>query len=608
MKKYALSLLTFASLLSVTSCMDNNYDLSDIDTNSRFNVNGLTVPVNMDPVKLDLMLDIDDDSDIKTDANGNYYFQKEGTFTSDPINVDKIVLTRPNVEFDGKMSVNISLDPTTKTAIELNASDKTVAEIRSNSALMSLLGLTNDTPIIDIHFDNSTTANEIELGASNIDASVQSIETLGVEDAPLSIQVKVNGLTNALNPFEIDNLKIVLPKGLVVTTTTGTAYDAEKGILTHTNEAPLFNNNFVADMSLNVKGINYSQLKEGEAELFDAKNHKFEYKKVCSATGDAVIKFSQLKGSAKFSDILALEQPNAVTYECNIGFKNDLSINSFKGEITYSMDDITVEPVNIGNVPELLSENGTNIDLQNPQIYVDVDNYLSQYGISVNSNLEIKGNNTITAPLNIKSAEKTNIVMAPLNENLYHPTGYDFEEVKNLSTVVGSNEGQDFPSVLNIRVIKPEVPKTNLNKTLELGKDISGVEGKWEFFTTLTLTDKSKVKYTKNWDDWADEDLDGLTVKDATVTVTLQKDVALDAESVEFILLGKKGELRGTTALTGDASQDIVIKLAGTPVSEIFGAKLNVHLNGMNRDLNKDQEIKISNLKVVVNGYYDREL
>lgn len=67
------------------------------------------------------------------------------------------------------------------------------------------------------------------------------------------------------------------------------------------------------------------------------------------------------------------------------------------------------------------------------------------------------------------------------------------------------------------------MPKTTLSKALPLGTDIDGVNGTWEFYTRLSLTDNTKIKYTKVWDDWSDEDLDGLTVNKATVNVTLQR-------------------------------------------------------------------------------------
>lgn len=607
MKKVNLFLLPLAVMLLCASCMDDNYDLSEIDTNSRLYVNNLTVPLNIDPLNLDLMLDIADDSDIKTDAEGNYYFMKEGTFTSDPVNVDKIKFEKPSAEFSGGLSINLAIGEDVVNNIQFYASNMTLGAILADPVLMNIIGISPDMDILNVKFDESKTTNEITFTKTDVDANVKRIEKLGVEPATLNVRLKLNGISSVLKPFSLNNLKVIMPRGFILKAQSGITYDPEKGILKPDNGKFGLNQNYVADLSITFEGLNYDQLEEDGMKVFDPVKHIIDYKKKCSAEGEAVLKFTDLNANATFADVLALTNDDAINYECNVGFDNDLVISSFDGDIIYSMDDIVMDPVSISDVPEMLKENGTNIDLMNPQLYLSLNNQLYDYGIKVNSNLEIKGNNTITAPLNINNSEWTNIVMAPMNSDLYH-SGYAFEEVKNLSKVVGSNDGQQFPQVLNIRVIKPQVPETKLLRTLALGSDIASVSGTWEFYTRLTLTDNTKIKYTKDWDDWGDEDLDGLTINKAVVSVTLQKDVELDAENVEFILIGKNGELRGQTSLTGAAKQDLVINLEGGPVSEIQGGKLNVRLKGTNKDLNKEQQIKISNLKVVIDGYYDREL
>lgn len=606
MKRITLLVLPLAALLLNTSCVDSSYDLSNIDTTSRFMVNGLTLPVNLEPVKLDKMLDISDDSDIKTDAEGNYYFCKSGSFSSGNIKVNKIVFAKPKVDFNGGVAISINLDPAIKSKLEMEPfCNLTIGQILDNPTYMELVGINLDTPILDIEFGGAKTSSNISLAATGIDKNVRSINYLGLDQTTLSIIVKVQGIQNVLNPFSVSNLKLIMPRGLSATTKPGTTYNLVDGTLVPDDGELKLDPEYTADLSLTAFGIYYDLLAEGEQKIFDPEKHTFTYNKQCSVSGKATLKVSDLKRTAKYADIVALEQPNAVTYDCNIGFDNDIAISSFVGEITYSMDDIKVNPVNIGNIPDLLKEKGTNIDLKNPQIYLDVENNLSKYGIGVKGTLEIKGNNIISADLNINDTESTKLVMAPLNEDLYH-TDYTFQEVKGLSGVVGSKGDQAFPEQLNIRVIEPTVPKTMLAEAFELGKDLEGVNGKWEFYTRLSLTGDTEIKYTKEWTDWSSEDLNGLTINSAVVNVTLKKEVAIDVRNVNFVLTGKEGKLAGETAIMGDTEQDITIKLTGTPVRGIKSGKLDIHLNGMNKDINKNQEIQISNLKLTVDGYYDK--
>ena len=48
------------TVLSLCSCFNNDYDLSDIDTNVRVQAKDLVIPINMSPITLERVLDIDD--------------------------------------------------------------------------------------------------------------------------------------------------------------------------------------------------------------------------------------------------------------------------------------------------------------------------------------------------------------------------------------------------------------------------------------------------------------------------------------------------------------------------------------------------------------------
>lgn len=48
MKHYLLYAAGLIAAASVTSCVDDKYDLSDIDTTARIQVDNLTIPVNVD--------------------------------------------------------------------------------------------------------------------------------------------------------------------------------------------------------------------------------------------------------------------------------------------------------------------------------------------------------------------------------------------------------------------------------------------------------------------------------------------------------------------------------------------------------------------------------
>jgi hypothetical protein len=183
---------------------------------------------------------------------------------------------------------------------------------------------------------------------------------------------------------------------------------------------------------------------------------------------------------------------------------------------------------------------------------------------------------------------------------------YEFEEMKNLLSGNDKDPQKNkVPEVLNIKIINPILHADNA-KNFSLGTN-QYITGGWKFYTKLSLTENTIIKYVKEWDNWGSKDLDGLTVEDATLTFNVKKDVALNAEHIKFTLLGKTGELIGEAALMGDEEQPIEIKMKGNPVKNIYGGKVEVTLKGQNRDISKEQQIEISNLRVKIDGYYDKE-
>ena len=67
-----------------SSCVDDNYDLSDIDTTVRVNVNDLTVPVKLDEILLSSI--IEEGDRIKV-VNGEYAVTEDGEFESKEVEI-----------------------------------------------------------------------------------------------------------------------------------------------------------------------------------------------------------------------------------------------------------------------------------------------------------------------------------------------------------------------------------------------------------------------------------------------------------------------------------------------------------------------------------------
>lgn len=602
MKRKLLSLLPVAAVLLTASCTDNQYDLSNINTESRFTAKGLVIPLNMDPIELDAIIDIDTiSSDIKKDKeDGSYFFQKEGSFQSENVNVEKITIAKP-ADIHEKVTVTIpSPDIIDK------ISDMTIGDILNDHTLSTMTGINANTEIYKVEINDT---KDINLKASNIDSRITKLEKLGIDPITISVDVTLDGL---IQNISIEELTIGLPCGLTITNISNNGkYNTTNGELSYKE---LNIENGKVNIQGTVTELTYAPM-EAKGAKFDANNHTFNYVAPCNIKGKAVIKASQLNPDAKLNDI---KNVTTFTSNCNVTFSNALVVNSFSGGV--KIKNIDVDPVNINNLPEFLQQSGTNLQLSNPQLYLGIDglnNYLKDsQKDKVEANLCITrivdGNRSALddKTIEFKLAENKK-VLSPSNENLKHE-GYipvSFPQLKDLLCAKDDN-GSKVPNALEIQIKEPTLDVTDFS----LGNNYAGVTGNWQFYTKLSLTENANIKYIKEWNDWQSKDLDNLTVEKAIVNCTIKKKIAMDAGDFEFTLLGKddKGRIcelnsKEKIALQGEEEQPITIELTGKPLKNIYGGKVTVNLKGKGKDLNKDQTIEISNLHVIVDGYYDTD-
>ena len=596
MKKQLLRLLPVAAVLLTASCTDDQYDISNVDTESRFTAKGLVIPLNMSPIMLDNIISIEKNGDIKKDDEGNYYFQKDGTFQSEIVKADEIKITKPN-DISQSVTVTVALSTTIQNNWKTYAPGMTIKQIKE-AGLSSAVGIDDDTQIFSVTINASSTT--FNMNAENIDSKITIINKLGLDPLPMNLDIRLGALNNVVNKVNISNLTVDLPSGMTIQE--ANVYNPSDGKLKYNALEVLVGTPktiaTVTGLDCNAMGTN----------LFNKSTHKFTYSKECSISGTATITVSDLSENTTLADITA----GATSCTCVVNFSNDLVINSFSGGINYTVNSITVDPVNIENLPEILQESGTEIELTNPQLYLTVVNPFFVNQITATAGLCISsitdGQESTFPTQSLTFGQTTNKkVLSPDDPKDSEFSHQAFPELKNLLTGEGKDGEKKIPETLNIKVDNPILDANNVIN-FELGDDKGKqITGDWKFYTKLALTDETKISYNKIWDDWGSKDLNGLTVEKATVSFDFKKDVALDAKSIEFFLHGKEGKLYGiTNNVKGDANV-ITIEMTGGPVSNITGGELKVKLIGQGKGINTTQKIEVSNLRMKVDGYYDKE-
>ena len=567
MRSYKLSymaVITIAACISFTSCTDNDYDLSDIDTNARFTVKDLVIPVNLDDVELDCVIDLKEDSKIKKDGN-EYAFIEDGEFASNTITVNPF--TTNSSQFHSSKNIRLITDEHTN--IHKRAAD--------NRKSLAHADLKNGTRI------NTSTAN--------VDASIIAVDRINTE-MDILVALQFNGLTPYINKIDIKELELKLLKGLDLTTNIG-SYDAESGVLNIGDTQTTTSHKI--ELRFHITGIDVHKsgttLENGFFNISDS---------IYVKSGQLIIYSNQVKGST--TPIL----PNEVEYilTADIGA---CSVKSFSGSIKYDITGIDIDPIDLSDMPDILSQKGTNLILENPQIYINVNNPLyEKYHLFAQTKLSLKGNNTYETDEDIvlDQTVKT-LVLSPYKpQHMYQ--GFETAqhvEFKNLGKVIS---GEQIPNQVDINLLSPVIPEQHVTDFV-LGDVIPPVKGKWKLYAPLDLTSSSLIRYTKTWDDWQDEDLDGLTVEKATVNATITSDVPL-ALNVNFILLGREGRLSGKTTLAANAKNvELEIPLTGTAVSKIYGMTIDVTIQGSGNLITPSQKIIVEKLNAKVSGYYDKE-
>lgn len=170
----------FASLclggcLWATSCVDDKYDLSDIDTESAIKFDGLVVPVNLESIYLDQVLKVDDEDPsnpikIFTDDQGNlrYAIQKSDEFHADPVYIKEI-------------------------------------EAINGASINSLPILVNGTSI-----QSSMVPYVYMIGAGKVDDAIEKLYRLGLNN-PMEINIAFYYSDNSKS-VSVDNLVLSIPE------------------------------------------------------------------------------------------------------------------------------------------------------------------------------------------------------------------------------------------------------------------------------------------------------------------------------------------------------------------------------------------------------------
>ena len=615
-KKNYWGIISIASILAITSCVDDNYNLSDIDTTVGISVNELTIPLNVDEIVLEKVLDLEEDSRIKeveVKVKKIYAIVEEGTFKSEKI------------EIPGFTAEGIDIDPIEEKLQKnlVTAGAPTRGAIRNEGQATAYYPISN----IGTSFNFS----------GNVDKAVKGIKKIMV-DTKFSMTFDVSEdkfFIDNIDKLSLENLKVKLPKGLEGTITVKTMnggkevkfdatnkYNKVTGIISGIEAEYLSTEDGIIKLEIDIDAIDLtignnevkatrSSYTDSEEQELIFKDGKFEFKgNILVEKGEVAVYSENLKGGITFENL-----PQEMAYKC-IPEMEEIVVKQVNGEVEYKIEGINIDPVKMNDIPDILNQKGTDIKLANPQIYLMLNNPLAKNNLRAEAGLELvakrNNNDNKTAVSEKLYINKTNNIFC-LTSNKNFPVEEMHKEYKDAEIIEFNDldnilSGDGLPSEIEINVMNPEIPLQTITD-FELDQNIEEIQGTYLFFAPLALKDASSViVYKETIDDWYDETFDKLEISNITINANVESDIPLTLE-LSFYPIdvnGKKIDV-DTTPVTIEAkktSQPIEISVKGN-IKKLDGVTISAKLKGNNGEaLSPDHKISLDKLKVTVSGNY----
>lgn len=600
-----------AAALLLTGCIDNNYDLSDIDTTSEFKVNDLVLPLNLAPVELRDIIKVEEGdqlNEVEIDGKVFYGVEQSGKITSD----------------------GIDIAPVTSSPGTMNPTEATFK--LKNGGYMAKRKADED---IQIYFLVKEVYEDLSYEDKNVDGTVRDITKMGYEPLKFRMDLSIlNGIPGVNS--ELENISLLIPAGLDILNVAAPGYSYDPSHYDQDTGSLMIDHISVkSDMTTYIeilsKGINFDlPIYVGEDVPADKRPYVYN-----PTTKKGTFQL-QSQFSILTSDLIFTASPGGLAnlpQELNFRVTytvEDLKATTLDGSLQKDLEPGDISPVELTNLPSFLDDPETNLVLSNPQIYLKLQNPIAKYGLKYQAKLNItpereyQASTPITSPMiEVPSNAYGDVyfMLAPDPENVTNGIPGDFNpsvgEKMNYLTYSGLDNilsGEGLPERLDITINPAEIPYQTLTSPLEFGTKIDGMDGDYYFLAPLSLKEGSTI--VKTVDGWWTEDLSDLNIDhlsiSADATNGLSTGVLLHIYAIDRDQ--KAISTTGTVKLEkNDVGTPIDITLEGIhpgqPFNNLDGIQIYVIAGENNGEpLDPSQYITLDNIKARVTGNYTRKL
>lgn len=627
MKLLPLALIALAPV--VVSCSD--VDLLNIDSTISVPVQNMVVPINITGLQLGTMLDVDNDGKLR-EYNGEYAVVVEGDYKSDKVHVPSFTAKADDIKSIngsmGKSKPSANRAPATQRRVDLN-DPKAIAAYALPKVKEAVLA-------------NTDKVDEAFRKLKEIKTDTKFHFTVNLD--------KGKELLKTVNQIHIENFSIQLPKGIIgemyIVNGNGehiiASYDSKTGLVSFIGKNIYTTNGFL-ELQGSISGFDANALESAFNDLVgssqrrahraaDTQDFNME-QEVGVNTGEIVIYDTDFKNLDQSAADMYDALPASLSYQSDAEM-DDIVVTSFSGTFDYQVDDFKLDNVNLNDIPDVLKQSGTSLHLDNPQVYVYLNNPVTDgVGKPIAASTEItivaqdSEGNTHDYHLNESVEANTSdyfcyLSPRPVEESKKYP-GYEgakhvpFTALADILSCFGEvgeptidgAKGDGLPSSISISATNTHVVGVDV-ENFQLDKDYF-INGHYAFVAPLALSADSRIKYTDVIDGWG-ADIDGIVVTELLVGANVTTDVPFELQ-FRVTPIDVKGNAipgtYGTLIVPANAKNaPISVSIKGD-IRGLDGIKLDaLAVSKEARPLTPGMNIKLDGIKVQVSGKYEDEL
>lgn len=561
--------LLIMSLLGITACVDDAYDLSkDVDMTITVGGENLSIPgSNTDLITLEKIFDLAPESDVKADANGNYALTMSGEGSESSVNVENVTIEGSEIETDPSTTeLNFQYVPDQNA--EADVDDRTTFNVNKTD-------VTED--VVSLDYANVTSMSSLDL---TFEGSARQLHLA-------------------------KGFIVTFPEYMTIRCDGDPRFLAEGNTITFTKDVHISRGSRLS-IPVSVTAIDFKQMPDGEGLV---------------ERGHLVIRGDiPVKGQAYL-----LAEDFLTHQDVQLKLNTEINIDNIElTEVTAVVDpkiDITIDPVMVNELPDFLQDNEVEIDMTDPKIFLYVTN---ESPVAVNFSADMIPYKDGQAQHTVILGDKPNgtePIIIPANKTDYVICLHRLEdaagiEADQIITVPDLNNlVAKIPDEIRTENIEATAVQTPI--TLELGRDYN-VKTDYNVVAPLQFNDQTRIVYNDQMDDW-NSDMEDIDARHAEISLTATNTIPLgmtmtadaidpDGNVLNDITATVEG---GISAGTPDAptTSTLTIRLESKADGALknmdgiaYRVEASVPTEVQGITLNESQSLKLDNVIITVKG------